>query len=86
MVTPELQNYVEQSFAAGKTKEQIASDLRMAGGWQQSDIDEVFAVLQKPPYAKNNPIKVCFVFYRSSCYRIDHRSNSICCRKKLMRQ
>ncbi len=41
MITPEVQNYINQSRAAGMTNDQIRQTLA-AQGWQQSDLDQAF--------------------------------------------
>ncbi len=38
--------YVQDGLANGKTKDQLQKDLLLAGGWQVSDIDEVFAAVE----------------------------------------
>lgn len=52
MITPDLIRYIQTSLAAGKSKDQIKSDLMLAGGWTAADIDQAFATLQTSPYKK----------------------------------
>lgn len=50
--------YVQDGLANGKTKDQLQKELLLAGGWQVSDIDEVFAAVEGrmvvPPKPKSH--------------------------------
>ncbi|HTH92939.1 MAG TPA: hypothetical protein VL576_00445 [Candidatus Paceibacterota bacterium] len=50
MITPALLSYIQQQQAAGKSKDKIKSELLLAGGWQESEVDAAFATLQTGPY------------------------------------
>lgn len=58
MITPALISYIEQSLKSGKSKDKIKSELMLAGGWQESEINAAFATLQTSPYKKSFGAKV----------------------------
>jgi hypothetical protein len=58
MITPALISYIEQSLKSGKSKDKIKSELELAGGWQESEINAAFATLQTGPYKKSFGSKV----------------------------
>lgn len=47
MITPEVQNYINQSRAAGMPDDQIRQTL-VAQGWQQADLDQAFGTTAAP--------------------------------------
>jgi hypothetical protein len=62
MITPALISYIQESLKSGKKKDQIKSELMMAGGWQESEVDAAFATLQTGPYKKSFGSKVASFF------------------------
>jgi hypothetical protein len=50
MITQELIDYVKTQLSAGVAREKITSDLQSQGGWVLEQIDEAFAVVQRPVF------------------------------------
>jgi hypothetical protein len=57
MITPALINYIQTNLAVGKSKDKIKSELLLAGGWQEHEVDEAFMTLDTGPYKKTPTAK-----------------------------
>jgi len=57
MITPELQQYINQQKSAGASDVQIRQNLLTQGGWSQADLDQAFGVQgSMPQMAQGTPI------------------------------